>query len=220
MGKIICMYILISNNVVLQGPREWSRRVFERTIADELGMSVDLPSNYDSTVPINISGSMATILRVRFLPEPVYDSRTHILDGPYWEFTSTEAVGRYEPRPKSVEAIKGEMRSEVAHNRWVREVSGTTATIQGVTVNLSTQRGDRDIYAQAFLLQADGKTWKFDNNIWLTLTVQELGQIVNAVANHVSAAFVWEAGLNAAIDAAVTVDQLLEIDTKWPQNTP
>lgn len=215
MERRTCMHILIADNVILTGPREWSKRVFERVLSEELNVTANLPQEPPGALLLDT----AKVLPVVYTSAPDINPRTQILNGPFWAFMDDVAIGTFVPQYKNIDAVKNELKAEVAHNRWVREVSGTSANIQGVNVTLTTERGDRDMFAQALLLQMDGKTWKFPNGVWLTLSLADLQQVVTAISNHISAAFVWEAGVCAVIDAATEITELELVSTEWPQNT-
>ena len=81
--------------------------------------------------------------------------------------------------------------------------------MQNVEVTADTNRGDRDIFIQKYLLmnENDVVTWKFPET-WLNLTKLELGLIVAAGAAHVQNAFEWEDALVNQIGNCTTLEEL------------
>lgn len=207
-------FILVDNNQLLLGPMPWNRRMFESALLSDLDMVWSLPTQKDET-PLDVAVGVR-ILKVETLPDPVFNPRTQGLHGPFFDYTdSTKAVGHYEVRDLPVDAVKNQMIAKVAEERYVHEISGTTAIIQDVEIQLDTKRGDRDIFAQALLLGSTGAQWKFPEGIWLTLSNAELQTIVQAIMSHVQAAFTWEKVKTAEIAAKVTLAELENIDLTY-----
>ena len=108
------------------------------------------------------------------------------------------------------------MKSIVADNRWKLETAGVKVTIQGQELSITTARGERDIYLQALQLGSDAKSWKFDNNTWLVLSLAELQTIVTAIVTHIQAAFDWENSLITNIDSLNTLAELAALELRHP----
>jgi len=171
----------------------WNKRRFESVILDDLEIIVDLPSANTNNVTISVSEEVKIYPVGNGVALPEHNSRTQFLNGPYWDFSSGFAVASYVAENLPIEAIKSQLKAEVANNRWKKEVSGVKVTIQGLEVTVDTERGSRDIFVQQFLLMGaeDTVMWKFPEG-WLNLTKADLGLAVMTGVQHVKGAFVWE----------------------------
>lgn len=204
------IYVLTQNGFVVNGPRQWNYNSFKNTLTDELGIDFDLPRTKEDDQMIDINET--TKIYAAELTDSVFDPRTHFQHGPFWEFTH-KAYGTYQVLEQPVEAVRNVLKSNVTNNRWRKEVAGVKTTVQGLEVTVDTNRGDRDVFVQQFLLMGDTDTvkWKFPEG-WLILSKSDLGQIVFAGVTHVQNQFVWEAAKLAELDACVTNSELLEVD--------
>lgn len=208
------MFVLVQNNSVILGPNDWNKRKFERILEEELEITADLPVNLDSFLEIS---ETVKIYPVEFSANPDINPRTEILHGPFWNFDNNIAVASYVPLTKSVESIKNEMIGQLADKRWKKETGGVIVTLQNINIWITTQRGERDIFLQAVQLNKNNAVWKLVqveenseryNTVWLTLSIQELQQIVAAIATNVQDSFNWESEIAAQINLATTVEEL------------
>lgn len=202
------MYVLVSDGRVLNGPRNWSYRSFTNTLQEELGITYSLPFNKTDSVAIHISDT------VKIYPAVIDDSteynpKIEYLHGPFWDFTNNVATGTFTVESNSLESIKGYLKSVVAANRYNKEISGITQTVNNVTVTVDTDRETRNIFFQKYLLMAENETveWKFPE-AWLTLTKTQLGSIVSNAASHIETQFAWEANKVVEIESANTAAEL------------
>lgn len=208
-------YVLVNNNSVLNGPRNWNFRSFESTLNEELEIEFKLPMIYDSEDIIVIDEN-TKIYSVRFEP-PGYNSITHFLHGPFWDFTSGIAIATYEIHEIPLDQIKNSFKEKVANNRWIKESEGVKVTIQTIEVTVDTSRDNRDIFFQKYLLMGENDVsgWKFPEG-WLEITKQELGLIVATGAGWIQTAFDWEKNKAIEIDNCTTVEELLLVDLGDP----
>lgn len=213
------MFVIVSQGYVIDGPKPWSFRAFEYTLKNELEITYSLPTVKNNNEPIVINNDVK-ILYARY-DMPPYNPKIEYLDGPFWTFSSTEAVGTFQVKPADVEWVKTELKKQLAYNRWAREESSTTAVIQGHTLTIDTRRGFRDIFLQKYQLMADVDTvaWKFPE-MWLTLTKADLGIALQAIVVHIETHFNWEAGVSATIDACTTLAELDAVDIGNPVTEP
>jgi hypothetical protein len=214
------IYILVNNDHVINGPRAWNYRSFESTLVEDLEIEFKLPMTYTSTEPIVIDEN-TKIVSCR-LEYAAHNPKIEYLHGPFWNFDEEVAIGTFQVMPTPVDVIKGALKQQVAGNRWIKEVSGTTAEIQGKTVTIDTSRDGRNIFVQKYLLMSDSDTveWKFPEG-WLVLSRAELGSVVNAGVAHVQNQFSWEAAKITEIDSCTTSTELDLVDLGDPaqQNT-
>lgn len=204
------MYVLTHNDQVLLGPIQWNAMMFNSTIEDDTEILTNIKPSDVNNVPLDLGNGLK--IRACRDQKPPINPKTQILSGPIWTFTDTEGIALYTPENKNIELLKKEMLSDLSNERWKKECSGSTATIQGQTVTVDTSRGSRDVFAQQFLLLPDGQTiaWKFPEG-WITLTKADLEICMNASSNHVQNAFQWEATLHAKIDNA-TFEELSALE--------
>lgn len=202
------MFVIVYQNSVILGPMRWNKFRFQNEIREELEIEVDLPSKNDNNQPILIDQNLR-ILPVVGTPDPSFNPRTQFLNGPFWTFTDTEATSAYVPEYKSIDAVKNQMKSEVAAERYKKEISGVKVTIQNNEVTVETDRETRNVFVQKFTLMSDNETvnWKFPET-WLTLTKSELGQIVSSGAQHIQDQFDWEMLKTQEIESCSTLPEL------------
>ena len=208
------MFVIVHDNSVILGPMRWNKFRFENVIAEECEFTVSLPSSNDQ--PIIVSENIK-ILPVQGTQNPVFNSTIEFLNGPFWEFTDTAAIQSFRVENIPVEAIKNTLKALTSAVRWKRETAGIKVTVQDTEVSVVTERGDRDIFVQKFLLMGDAETvqWKFPEG-WIVLTKAHLGAIVTAGAQHVQDQFVWEALKIAEIEACTTHSELAGIVIEEP----
>lgn len=200
------MYIINYKNRVIAGPRDWHAGMFNHAL-ESVGIKSQVPSNPPSQLPLIINEDAK--INECTLVYPEYNKKIQYIHGPFWDFSKDIAVGSFEIKEIPLELIKNDLKNTVAAERYKNEIAGTKTTIQNKEVSIDTSRGARDIFAQKYLLMADGETvnWKFPEG-WLTLTKAELGQIVNVAVMHIQGKFDWEKNKSAEIDAATTAAQL------------
>jgi hypothetical protein len=209
-------FVLVSNNQLLLGPMPWNFRMFESSLKEDLGIALQLPVQKTDDTSIEIAQDVR-ILSVSMLPNPEYNPRTQGLHGPFFDYVTdpTKAIGHYEVMNLPVDAVKNFMLAEVAANRYKQEIAGVQVVIQGTTLNVTTNRGDRDIYAQGLLLGSTGAQWKFPGGVWMTLTNAELQTIVQAIMTHVQTAFNWETTKGTEINSKTTLVDLAAVNLTY-----
>ena len=202
------MFVIIQNNFVIHGPRDWNKRQFEEVLKDECEVDFTLETRNNDNLPITVSDTVK-ILPVTNLPEPTFNGRIQRLDGPFWNFTDTTAEMSFVAADLPIEAVKNFFTSIVANARYAKEVAGIKQTVQGTEVSVDTARGSRDIFFQAFLSIGDTETinWKFPET-WLELTKSDLGGIVSAGRTHIQTCFNWENTWVGRVGSATTLAQL------------
>jgi hypothetical protein len=209
------MYVITHHHdydEVLLGPIEWNPRFIASVLQTDLDLTFRpvIKDTDKDRVPYDIFDNVR-VRPVNFVT-PEYDTKTQFLVGPYWSYTENEATATYNVEYKNIDLVRGEIKQELAAKRYEKEVSGTKVTLQDKEVSLTTMRGDRELYSQKYLLMSDSDTieWKFPEG-WMTLTKSEMLDVVNAVNNHVQAAFAWELGKAMVLDAAATHAELTSV---------
>lgn len=213
-------YILINNNQILNGPREWNYRSFESTLLDELELPVKLPMSYDSDEPFIIDDN-TRIAKCNLIYQN-FNSKIEYLHGPFWDFSTPVVVGSFEIHRYPIEYVKSTLITKVTHNRWAKEIIGAKLSIQGTEVTVDTSRDGRNIFVQQYLLMAPDATvqWKFPEG-WLVLSHTELGMAVGAGVAYIQSQFEWEAVTIYNINQCELHEELDLIDVGDPaRNMP
>jgi len=198
------MFVIVNSGSVILGPMPWRKLFFENTLKDDLEIDITLPQTHTGVYDIDAN---TKILPVVISQEPVFNSKTERLNGPFWTITTTEATGSYTVESLPIEAVKNALKAKIAENRWKKEIDGVKVTIQGTEITALTDRTERNVYLQAYQLGNTGATWKFDEG-WLVLSNAELLTIVNAIMGHVQTCFAWESGKVQEIENATTLEAL------------
>lgn len=204
------MFVIIYNNYIILGPMKWNKGRFQNVILEECEVDTTLPLRNENFEPIIINEEIK-ILPVQYAETPPLNPKIEMLNGPYWEFTSTHVIASYVVQPLPIDTVKGNLKNILANERWKKEIQGIKVTVQNTEVTVDTNRGTRDIFVQQYLLmgESDVVTWKFPET-WLNLTKSDLGLIVAAGVNYVKSVFEWEANLVNQIESSTT---LAELDT-------
>lgn len=207
-------YAIIHNDQVLVGPKDWNRGFFIAMLNRVNVKNVMIPRFPNDIVFPYIIGKNTKIVKVT-IAEDNYDQDTQYLRGPLWDLSGIDAIASYEAVDTPLEFIKERLRKLVANVRYEKEVAGTTATIQSITVTLDTSREGRNIFIQKLLLMKDDETinWKFPEG-WLSISKSDLALIVESGANHIQSTFDWEKTVNDKIDIAETKEELMSIQIK------
>lgn len=205
------MFVIVYNNSVILGPMRWNRFRFENEIQEECDFSCTLPDRNDQLAPITVSSSIK-ILPVELLPDPEYNSRIQILNGPFWEFMETKAIGSYQPEYMQLDAAKNLLKAEVAAERWNKENAGVLISINENQYSFSTDKETRATLQSSSNL--DGVNWKLAEDNWVQLTKEETQSVLNQILAYVQACFDWEFNKLEEIYACATLEQLSAIVVK------
>lgn len=202
------MYVLVSDNFVLNGPRSWSPGSFGRTLREDLNINYLLPSNKSDGEPIFITETVK-ILPVIFDDPPQHNSKIEYLHGPFWDLSGNVAIGSYTVERNHIDSVKSAFKQIVTSNRYTKEVSGITCTVQNTLVSVNTSREARGNYIQRYLMMGDNDTldWKFAD-VWLNVTKNDMATITQAISDHIQQQFDWEANKHIEIDLASTHEEL------------
>lgn len=202
-------YILVNEGQVVWGPTEWNRNVFQSEVEREVGIIAVLPQMKTDNETITL-GNSAKIMAAAPRSTPTYHPLHETLAGPFWSFGGDVAEYWYEVQTLSLETAKPNYDAWIAKQRWERELDGTTATVGGLTVKISTKREDRDQWSILYAL-GNTKTWKFAEG-WVELSKDDFKTIADAIHNHVQQAYDTELRLLNAVSAAETISDLLVVE--------
>ena len=210
------MFVVVHNGYVTLGPKNWNKLSFEEELRDECEVEYTLPTRNDARDPIIINAN-TSILPVVSIDTPNLNGKIQRLDGPYWNFSETQAEMYYTAGDLPLDYVKSNLKNEVAAKRYEKETAGIKMTIQSTEVTVDTARGSRDIFLDTYNVLGENDTinWKFPE-IWLTLTKAELGSLVAAGVAHIQYCFNWEKTKADEIDACTTLAELDAITIVFP----
>lgn len=211
-------YAIVHKGRVIVGPLAWSQKYFTDVLKIRHRISANIPGQAPEEFPYTIDDNTAIYEATE--NQPQYNAMVEYLYGPQWDTAQNPAVATYEVKDLDIDSARGNFKILAAHERYKKEVSGTTVTVQGTDLKLSTLREARDPLVQKYVTMNDGDTvnWKFDQQ-WLVVSREDVKAAIAAIDQHVQAAFDWEAGIHAQIDAATTSADLLNIEIE-PKATP
>lgn len=201
-------YLLVENKqTILLGPTHWRHRFIQSELDDlEIDFKVS-PTDPNEYVKISETLEIFPIVE---LTTPSYDTTYEALAGPFWSFENNEASGYYDVVSIPLEHSKAILKSLAASERYKKECAGTKITIQEVEVSVSTDRDSKKNFESALVAGSESVQWKFPET-WLTLSLEDLKNIVSTVNAYVQEQFNWEKGIVDQIDSAQNVEELKAI---------
>jgi len=205
------MYALVHKNKVISGPRSWDKAFFEFILKRKKIDFEFIPRNPTAEVPFVIDSDTKI-----YPAEIVKDNLNPLVEyhrGPLWEIKEDVAVATYDIVEIELGFAKQNVKNLLAAERYSKEVSGTTTTVQDTKVSVDTSRDGRNVFIQKYSLMNNDDTanWKFPEG-WFILTKSELGDIINVIAEYVQAAFDWEKEISDQIDAETVVQDLIKYE--------
>lgn len=205
------MYALVNLGKIISGPKEWDRAFFQDVLNRNGIEGKKLSKEIPDELPFIINDN-AKIAKVEIRKNDI-NTLVQYHRGPIWEFQNDIVIANYETLELPLEFAKSNYKTLVTSKRYDKEVSGTKITIKNKEVSLDTSREGRNIFVQKYILMKDGDTvnWKFPEG-WLTLTKSELGLVVSAGEAHIQAAFDWEKDLTDQINAATSIQDLIDLE--------
>lgn len=209
------MFAVVYKNRVIVGPMGWNRGLFEGSLEREK-INQTLPRVPPDELPyvVNEDAKIMAVEEVR----PEINPLAEYYYGPLWDVSGDKAIATYEVHDTPIEFARSNYKAQAADERWKKETAGTKVTVQATEVTVATDRDARNLFVQKHTLLQDGEScnWKFPEG-WLTLSKQELGEVVVAAATYVQGCFDWEKTINDQIDQATTKEQLAAIQILEPK---
>ena len=207
-------WALVQNNQIQVGPRDWNRWVFEGWLQEEMGIVYPVPPLPDQA--IYQIDPVTAIVEVTISDPPAYNPRTQPPAGPWLTVQPTSVTGTWTIQDLDLPAARVNLKGALSANRYLREVGGTTAQIQGRTVPLDTDRVTRQIWANMLVANLSNVSYKFSSDIWLTLSQADIQTIAGVLIAKVQGDFDWEKSVIDLIDAAPDIATLNGIDVGDP----
>jgi hypothetical protein len=212
------MYSLINGQELLLGPIAFNYRMINSVLEEDLEVDFRVTSQDYLNVPIVFTEDIKILPARNEIPE--YDSRFQSISQTSHTITDTEVVFSYSVIGKTLDQIKGEYKAGVAPERWNKENTKVTITINGKEITVSTSRDNR-LSLVSKLLSSDGPyNFKFNDGVWEEITKTDLQTILNEIDSVVQAAFDWELAKLAEIDACVDGNAVYAVEIIPPVEAP
>jgi hypothetical protein len=193
------MYALVNGQELLLGPIAFNYRMINSVLEEELEVNFRVTSQDYLNVPITFTEDIKILPARNEVPE--CDPRFQSVSQTSHEITDTEVVFYYGVSDKPLEQIKGEYKAVVAPERWKKENTTVTVTINDNEITVSTSRDNR-LALVSKLLSGDGPyNFKFNDGVWEEISKTDLQTILTEIDTVVQAAFDWELAKLAEIDA-------------------
>ena len=201
------MFIIIHDNQVVLGPMRWNRFRFENFLEEEHEISTTLPDKNENS-PVIVS-DICKILPIAGSPNPDYNPRIEMLQGPFWDITDELATSSYQVASMPVDAVKNQLKALTSAERNSREAKWITQTIQGQSISIDTSKENRNSLVQKLvaIAESDIVNWKF-GAVFLTLTYNEIKDLISALDAHIQTQFDWQLNKIAEIEACETLSEL------------
>lgn len=213
------MYVVKYKERVVLGIIPWNAQYIENVMRSRYRVSIELPDEEPTEFPFQVNEN--TVIY------PASENRDSNINpmiqqyyGPTWEFLEDRVIAHYEIRELDLNSAKNNYREVAAAKRYVKEISGTKITINGVEYKVETDRNSRTKYIEKYVMLDENQTvnWKFSEQ-WVTLSKQDVKSIVQMIDAHVQEAFDWELDLINIINSANSSEDLLAIEELNPVDT-
>ena len=193
------MYALVNGQELLLGPISFNYRMINSVLEEELEVDFRVTSQDYQSVPLSFTEDIKILPARNEVPE--HDPRFQTVSQSSHEITDTEVVFYYGVSDKPLEQIKEEYKAVVAPERWNKENTTVTVTINNNEITISTSRDNR-LSIVSKLLSGDGPyNFKFNDGVWEEISKTDLQTILTEIDTVVQAAFDWELAKLAEIDA-------------------
>ena len=146
------MYALINGQELLLGPVAFNYRMINDEL-EELEVDFRVTSNSYQSVPITFTEDIKILPARNDITE--YDQRFQTASQSSHTITDSEVVFTYTVSDKPLEQVKDEYKAGVAPERWNKENTTVTVTINGKEITVSTSRDNR-LSIVSKLLSGDG----------------------------------------------------------------
>ena len=203
------MYALVNGQELLLGPISFNYRMINSEL-EQLEVNCRVTSRDYLSVPILITEEIK-ILPAKY-DNPEYDLRFEYLSNITHEITESEVVFRQSKFSKSLEQIKEEYKTRVKPERQKKENTTINLIIKNTEITISTSRESRLGFISK-LFGSDGPyNFKFNNDIWLEITKENLEYIISQIDVKVQEAFDWEFEKMLEIDSCKTGEEVYSVE--------
>lgn len=204
------MFALVNGQELLLGPIAFNYRLINASLEEDLELDYRVKSSDYSQVPIQITEEVKIISARNEIPD--FDERFESVNLSYHEITDTEVIFYYVKSEKTLEEVKQEYKANIPSERWNREHTTISLTINEKEIRVSTSRENR-LALITKLLSGDGPyNFKFDDSTWIEVTKENLQHIITQIDLKVQEAFDWELAKIKEIDSCETKESVYQVD--------
>lgn len=199
---------LIHNNSLELGPMGFNVKYINADLEDLEVEERISPQSY-TDLPIHFSDGLTHLLPLeRVVPE--HDPKYQNVGNFTWEIieednTPVKVRITYEIGDKTLEEVKALRKQEVSPYRKEKENTIISVNINGNSVQVSTSREERVLFASKLSASPTSCNYKFLSG-WLEVTTENLQTIISEIDKVVQEAFDWELAKLQEIDACTTID--------------
>lgn len=208
------MFALVNGQELLLGPIAFNYRLINASLEEDLEIDYRVKSSDYSQVPIQITDEVKILSARNEIPD--FDERFESINLSYHEIADNEVIFYYVKSEKTLEEVKQEYKTNISPERWNREHTTISLTINERDIRVSTSRENR-LALITKLLSGDGPyNFKFDNGTWMEVTKETLQYVITQIDLKVQEAFDWELAKITEIDACETKESVYEVDISNP----
>lgn len=208
------LYSLIHDDQLILGPIKYNHMMINYEL-EQLEINAKLNSNSHNKVPIQFDEKTFLVYARQVYPE--YDSRFKKISSSSWTIRKEndfplDVIFEYFTSEKTLEEVKDEVKSLVPGERWNRENTTISISIQNTEIQVSTERENR-LSLLAKLMSSEGPyNFKFGEDLWVEITSVDLQSIINAIDLKVQEAFDWELSKIQEIDSCQSVEDVWNVE--------
>ena len=200
-------YAIIKNDAIFCDPIEYDKARFSDML-NRLGCFVDMPDDLQEAMGL---GTVKVLPGIHVTSQPP-NAQLYTGSLTAWGIDGNTVERHIEWTANSIDDSKVNLKEKVSEIRFNKEVAGITL---GTGATIKTDRESQAQLTSALNSLKNGlitqTDWKASDQ-WVTVTVETIMPIAQAVASHVTNCFTAEKEVSAQIDACTTFDALLALD--------
>jgi hypothetical protein len=214
------MFALVSGQQLILGPIPFNYRLINSALEEDLELSYRVNSSDYLNVPIQVTDQVKILPTVDNIPS--FDSNTQAIRFDHHEITDTQVIFYYVVIEKTLDDVKQEVKSVVPQERWRKENTIITVTINNTNIEVSTSRENRLALMSKLIGCYNGNdngpcNFKFENDMWVSVAKQDLINIISQIDTAVQSAFDWELEKMKEIDACQSIQDVYGVQIRTPQ---
>ncbi len=215
-------YVMFHQGEFLVGPMHWNSDYFNSKLKS-VGLEPSFPGDIHVRQrkilpvfePLVVDADTDTILyKCEILNDQPEDSIFDKNDYLVWDLTAWPVTGTYDVVTKPINEIKDNIKRYLTNKRAEKDIAGTTVTVNDQEVKVLTGPLSRLLMVEKLTTMGEEDTtlWKFMDDVWVTLTKQDVQSLLQQVDQYVEELNEWEYSKTLEINNASTVDQLRDIE--------
>ncbi len=207
------MFALVNGQELILGPIGFNIKMINYEL-EELELPHRVRTTDYTQVPIHFTDEVHILSARDETPE--YDPRFETISQSSHMITDTEVIFSYIKTEKSLEQIKAERKVEVAPLRREKESTKISLNINDTPIEVSTNRENRLLFVSKMMTGEGPYNFKFDSEVWVEVTKENLQYIISQIDIKVQEAFDWEYSKLQEIDACETKEAVYEVIIREP----